>query len=57
MAEQFEDALAQFLAVVERDRTYRNDGARKAMITVFKMMGDEDPLTSLYRKKLMQAMY
>jgi putative thioredoxin len=57
VAEQFEDALAQFLAVVERDRTYRNDGARKAMITVFKMIGDEDPLTSLYRKKLMQAMY
>ncbi|MBD0268225.1 MAG: tetratricopeptide repeat protein [Cyanobacteria bacterium Co-bin8] len=57
VAGRFEDALAKFLTVVECDRTYRNDGARKAMITVFKILGDDDPMTSTYRKKLMQAMY
>ncbi|HSM81508.1 MAG TPA: tetratricopeptide repeat protein [Nodosilinea sp.] len=50
-------ALAGFLAVVECDRTYRNDGARKAMLSVFKLLGDTDPLTLTYRKRLMQALY
>lgn len=57
MAEAFESALEQFLQVVERSRSYRDDGARKAMITVFKVLGDDHPLTAAYRKRLMQALY
>jgi putative thioredoxin len=45
------------LGVVERDRTYRKDGGRKAMLTLFKLLGDSDPLTLTYRKRLMQALY
>ncbi|MGF1568099.1 MAG: tetratricopeptide repeat protein [Nodosilinea sp.] len=50
-------ALETFLALVQTDRRYRNDGARKAMLTVFKLLGDSDPLTATYRKRLMQALY
>ncbi|PSN15267.1 co-chaperone YbbN [filamentous cyanobacterium CCT1] len=53
----FAAALEGFLAVVKRDRTYRNDSARKAMLTVFKLLGSSDPLTTTYRKRLMQALY
>jgi putative thioredoxin len=53
----FATALEGFLAVVERDRAYRNDSARKAMLTVFKLLGSGDPLTITYRKRLMQALY
>lgn len=57
LAEDYEIALQSFLAIVGRDRKYRQDGARKAMITVFDLLGDDDSLTKDYRKKLMQTMY
>jgi len=57
LGEDYEAALQGFLAIVGRDRKYRQDGARKAMITVFDLLGDDDSLTKDYRKKLMQTMY
>ncbi len=57
LAEDYETALQSFLAIVGRDRKYRQDGARKAMITVFDLLGDDNFLTKDYRKKLMQTMY
>lgn len=52
-----EAALTGFLELVGRDRKYRNDGARKAMITLFNVLGDDHPLTRDYRKRLMQTLY
>ena len=43
--------------LLSRDRTYRDDGARKAMLTVFDLLGDDHLLTKEYRKKLMSALY
>lgn len=57
MAADYGTALDIFLVLVQRDRRFRNDGARKAMLTVFKLLGDGDALTTTYRKRLMQAMY
>jgi putative thioredoxin len=57
LASDFEPALGGFLEIVKRDRAYRHDGARKAMLTVFKLLGNGDPLTLIYRKQLMQALY
>ena len=57
LAGDFAAALEGFLAIVEQDRTYRNDGARKAMLAVFKLLDDGNPLTATYRKRLMQALY
>lgn len=53
----YEAALQVFLDLVSRDRRYKNDGARKAMITIFNLLGDEHPLTREYRKQLMLALY
>ena len=57
LAGDFAVALEGFLAIVEQDRTYHNDGARKAMLAVFKLLDDGNPLTVTYRKRLMQALY
>jgi putative thioredoxin len=53
----YEAALQAFLTIVAKDRKYRNDGARKAMIMVFDLIGDENPLTRKYRKQLTQTLY
>ncbi len=57
LEEQYGDALHLFLDLVGRDRQYRNDGARKAMLTIFGLLGDGHPLTKDYRKQLMLSLY
>ena len=57
IAQEYETALGHFLEIVESDRRYREDGGRKAMITLFSLLGDQDPLTKNYRQRLMQALY
>ena len=54
---EYEQALEIFLTIVGNDRKYRNDGARKAMITLFDLLGDEHELTRSYRKKLTRMLY
>lgn len=48
---EYRKALDQFLAIVGRDRKFRDDGARRAMLTVFAVAGD-DALAREYRRKL-----
>ncbi|MBI4784638.1 MAG: tetratricopeptide repeat protein [Oscillatoriophycideae cyanobacterium NC_groundwater_1537_Pr4_S-0.65um_50_18] len=57
LSENYEAALSGFLEIVGKSRKYRNDGARKAMVMIFDLMGDENPLTKVYRKQLTQALY
>jgi putative thioredoxin len=57
IAGEYEAALRNFLAIVAKDRKYRNDGARKAMLMVFSLLGDPHPLTMQYRKQLTQTLY
>ncbi len=53
----YERALETFLDIVREDRSYKNDGARKAMIAIFDLLGSDHPLTKEYRKQLMMALY
>jgi putative thioredoxin len=52
-AGRYQDALDAFLGVVERDRKWKDQAARKAMLTVFGLLGVRDPLADAYRRKLM----
>ena len=53
----YEDALRHLLAIVKQDRAYRNDAARRAMVAIFKILGEENPLTREYRSKLAMAIF
>jgi putative thioredoxin len=53
----FENALAEFLEVVRRDRKLEDDGGRKAMVAIFAMLGDSAPLTREYRTLLSREIY
>ncbi|MGZ4149538.1 MAG: tetratricopeptide repeat protein [Actinomycetota bacterium] len=47
------EALDAMLGAVGEDR----DGARQAMLTSFEVLGDEDPLTVEYRRRLSAALF
>ncbi|MGB3493577.1 MAG: tetratricopeptide repeat protein, partial [Elainellaceae cyanobacterium] len=57
LAQDFETAMQLFLEVVSRDRAYRDDAARKSLLTLFGILGDNHPLTRHYRKLLMATLY
>lgn len=50
---QYREALEALVGVAEQDRKWRDEAARKAMLTVFGLVGVRDPLSNEYRRKLM----
>jgi len=50
-------ALDEFLAIVESDKDFRDEAAREAMVHIFALIGEGNPISIAYRKKLSQALY
>jgi putative thioredoxin len=55
-SEDYATALDQLLEIVRRDRAFRDDIARKTMLQVFSLLGNEGDLVSEYRRRLARAM-
>lgn len=56
-AGQYREALEEFLAVVARDKHYREDSARKAMLAVFSLIGERSDLAEEFRGRLARTLY
>lgn len=50
-------ALGGFIEVIRTDRFYDEDGARKACITIFKLLGEDNEITQQYRRGFSSALY
>ena len=54
--DQYEEAMAQLLEIVRRDRQFGEDIGRKTMLSVFNLLGGEGELVSKYRRLLASAL-
>jgi putative thioredoxin len=52
----FEPALEQLLEIVARDRAFRDDYARKAMLGVFELLSDRPAVVGAWRRRLAAAL-
>ncbi len=50
-------ALEQFISVIRTSRYYDDDGARKACIALFRLLGDDHELTGRFRREFSSALY
>ncbi len=53
----FQAALSGFIEVVRKNRRYDDDGARKACIAIFKLLGEDHHTTKQFRPLLSNALY
>ncbi|MEQ8859798.1 MAG: tetratricopeptide repeat protein [Pseudomonadales bacterium] len=56
-AGDYQPALDQALAILQADRTFRDDLGRLTMIRVFKLMGKGSELASQYRRRMFNFMH
>jgi putative thioredoxin len=54
---KFEKSLEKFIEIIRTDRYYADDVARKACIAIFKFLGEENEITSNYRRDFGRALY
>jgi len=53
----FDSALEKFTEVIRTDRTYDDDGSRKACIAIFKYLGEDHETTLKHRRDFGSALY
>ncbi|HEY3596567.1 MAG TPA: thioredoxin [Paraburkholderia sp.] len=54
---KYEGALEQLLAIVQRDRTFRDDIGRKTMLSVFDLAAHQPELVAKWRRQLSAALF
>jgi len=53
----YEAAIEQLIGIVRIDRSYRDDAARKSLVSLFELLGGDHPLVSQYRPLMAAALH
>jgi putative thioredoxin len=53
----FDGALEHFIEVIRQDRSFDDDGARKAVIAIFRILGEDHEITRRHRRSFSSALY
>ncbi|MGB9739834.1 tetratricopeptide repeat protein [Chloroflexus sp.] len=56
-AGDYATAIEHLLTIVGRDRSFRDDGARKALLALFALLGDDHPLVGPARRRLANLLF
>jgi putative thioredoxin len=57
LAGEYEAALENLLAILQRNRQFRADAGRTGMLAVFRLLGDKDDLVNRYRSRMFNALH
>lgn len=53
---EYEEAMEYLMEIIRRDRNFRDDGGRRALVDVFTILNNEGPLVRRYRSLLSSAL-
>jgi putative thioredoxin len=56
-AQRYRDALEAYLAILKKDRHFKDSAPRKMMLQIFEVVGVRSPLAEEYREKLAGVLY
>ncbi len=56
-AQRYREALDAYVAILEKDRHFKDGGPRKMMLQIFEVIGARSPLAEEYREKLARLIY
>jgi len=54
---KYQEALDEFLAIVAKDKRFRDEAARKSMLAIFSLVGERSDLAEEYRQRLARTLY
>lgn len=54
---QYREGLEEFLAIVAKDKRFRDEVARKSMLAIFSLVGERSELAEEYRQRLARTLY